>query len=717
MDDHLIEEKRGVVRTYHPLKKHPANPVLGMKGSWGERRTTPYGTVLPGEDGQGYRIWYDIWDGDCHNFYATSQDGIRWVRPSLGLVDRRGSRANNLFYRRTRLDHMPQIIHTPWEADSDRRYKMVNFDFGAGSRGPAGRGYWGATSPDGIHWTDSPRNPILPDPGDVGHFLWDPNRRSYLGYTKLYAPVRGYRRRSVGVNSTTRFQHWPPTELILVPDEFDDRWVTRSGQHTDFYGLAAFPYQSQYLGFLWIFRIVDGGNDGSIFCELVSSRDGVTWKRQEGDRIPMLAPGPAGAWDSGQVQTFNHPLQVGGKLRVYYGAIETTHGFQEGDGAIGLATLRKDGFVSLDAGSDVGVVTTRLLMNLEGELRLNADAGAGEIRVEVLDRTGEVLPGYGRDECRPMSEEGIDFPVRWRAHEKLPRSREPLRIRFVLTRASLFSFRAGDSVRLFSRTAPLEVSYSFESFQGDGVDDQAAEDGVQPGRLHGSLAIVRDPDADPGESSALRFPEQGAGSSRFEVPGTSHLGHHFTLASRVKTRSPDRMRLFSTHRGSGPAAVGELIFDFEPATGALRLVVNGQEIASPAASFADGTYHHLAATYDRGRVVLYLDGRVVASGRIRSGAARLFRDDSVVEYFGPPETPPLAGVHLADNLHLGADRAGTFVGHGWQIAGSNRYQLMGWVDDVLVARRVLSASEIQGLSRRGVEETGAVGGESRRREQ
>lgn len=70
MDDHLIEEKRGVVRTYHPLEKHPANPVLGMTGSWGERRTTPYGTVLPGEDGHGYRIWYDIWDGDCHNFWG-----------------------------------------------------------------------------------------------------------------------------------------------------------------------------------------------------------------------------------------------------------------------------------------------------------------------------------------------------------------------------------------------------------------------------------------------------------------------------------------------------------------------------------------------------------------------------------------------------------------------------------------------------------------------
>ena len=441
VDDHLIEKKRGVVRTWHPLKKHPANPVLGMEGSWGERRTTPYGTVLPGEDNRGYRIWYDIWDGDCHNFYATSRDGVHWIRPRLGLVEHRGSRDNNLFFHRTRLDHMPQIIHTPWEEDAARRYKMVNFDFRADVPGRAVRGYWGATSPDGVRWTETPRNPVLPDPGDVGHFLWDPNRRAYVGYTKLYAPVRGYRRRSVAISTTTRFQHWPPAELILVADEFDDRWVTGSGQHTDFYGLSAFPYQSMYLGFLWIFRIVDGKNDGPIFCELVSSRDGVTWDRQEGERNPILANGPPGAWDSGQLQTFNHPQVAGETLRVFYGAFDATHGFQRGDGAIGLATLRKDGFVSLDAGSEGGVVATRLLLGLEGELRINANAGGGEIRVEVLDGEGRVLPGYGRDECWPMTEDSVDFAVRWKARDELPDSSEPRRLRFLLTRASLFSFR------------------------------------------------------------------------------------------------------------------------------------------------------------------------------------------------------------------------------------------------------------------------------------
>ncbi len=700
VDDYLIEEKRGVVRTWHPLKKHPANPVLGMEGSWGERRTTPYGTVLPGEEGRGFRIWYDIWDGDCHNFYATSRDGLHWIRPRLGLVEHRGSRDNNLFFHRTRLDHMPQIIHTPWEADAARRYKMVNFDFRADVPGRAVRGYWGATSPDGVHWTETPRNPVLPDPGDVGHFLWDPNRQAYVGYTKLYAPVRGYRRRSVAISSTTRFQHWPPAELILVPDEFDDRWVTRSGQHTDFYGLAAFPYQSLYLGFLWVFRIVDGKNDGPIFCELVSSRDGVTWDRQEGERTPILANGPPGAWDSGQLQTFNHPQLAGETLRVYYGAFDATHGFQRGDGAIGLATLRKDGFVSLDADSEGGVVTTRLLLGLEGELRLNANAGGGEIRVEVLDGEGRVLPGYGRAECRPMTEDSVDFAVRWKARDELPPSSEPRRLRFLLTRASLFSFEAGDSVQVVDPPAPLEVLYTFESLRGDGFADEAAADGIQPGRRHGVLSIARDPEAGAGGSSTLLFPEPGTGANRLEVPGTAHLGHRFTLAVRVKALGRDRMRLFSTHRGSGVPSLGELIFDFSPGTGVLRLVVNGQEISAQAGSLAAGMYHHLAATYDRGRVHLYVDGRIAGSGRVLSGSARLGRDDRVVEMFGPPGAPTLAGVHLADNLHLGADRGGIFVGHGWESESSNRHQLTGWVDDVLVVKRALGAEEIRELSRR-----------------
>ena len=700
VDDHLIESKGGVVRTYHPLIKHPGNPVLAMEGSWGEERTTPYGTVLPGEDGRSYRIWYDIWDGECHNFYATSQDGLHWVRPSLGLVDHQGSRDNNLFYRRSQLDHMPQIIHTPWDVDPQKRYKMINFDFGRKPREPGAQGFWGASSADGIRWTDAPGNPILPDPGDVGHFLWDPHQRRYLGYPKTYAPVRGFSRRSVTISATDRFEHWPPAELILVPDEFDDRWVSREGQHTDFYGLTAFPYQTMYLGFLWVFRITDGRSDGPIFCELVSSRDGVRWDRQEGERTPVLPLGPSGSWDAGQVQTFNHPLLTGGKLRVYYGAFDRTHGFREGNGAIGLATLRKDGFVSLDAESREGTLSTRLLENLEGELRLNADARKGEIRVEVLDREGRVLPGYGRDDCQPMRGDGVDHGISWRSRDGLPASPGPKRLRFHLRNASLFSFHAGNRVRLSEERPAMEAFYSFEAVEGNRIVDQVARDGLQHGRLHGSVKVSQDPETS-GGTFALFFPEQVADLNYLEVEDTSHLGHRFTLSARVRPSSRKRMRLFSTQRGIGRLATGELIFDFDPTDGVLRFSVNGQVISSGPAHFRQGQYHHLAASYDRGKVILYLDGQAVGSGRILPGSARLHHDGSVQKLFGSPGTDSIAGVHLATNLRLGADQGGTFFSYRLKARGQNLEQLSGWVDDILVAKRVLRLTEIQALSRPG----------------
>src|SRR5213593_923488 len=60
-----------------------------------------YGTVL--EERGKFRMWYyPITAGDKPSAlkegpicYAESQDGIRWVKPNLGQVDIRGSRANN----------------------------------------------------------------------------------------------------------------------------------------------------------------------------------------------------------------------------------------------------------------------------------------------------------------------------------------------------------------------------------------------------------------------------------------------------------------------------------------------------------------------------------------------------------------------------------------------------------------------------------------------
>ncbi len=145
---------------------------------------------------------------------------------------------------------MPQVIHTPWEPDPQKRYELINYDYGRTPPYHMTSGFWAAYSPDGLHWTEVEENPVLVDPGDVGNFVWDPHVERYRGYPKTFAPVRGYRRRCVGFTSTTDFERLPPAE--------------------------------------WIFRIKDGKNEGRIFAELVSSHDGIHWVRQAGERHPFF---------------------------------------------------------------------------------------------------------------------------------------------------------------------------------------------------------------------------------------------------------------------------------------------------------------------------------------------------------------------------------------------------------------------------------------------
>ena len=109
---------------------------------------------------------------------------------------------------------------------------------------------------------------------------------------------------------------------------------------------------------------------------------------------------------------------------------------------IGLAKLRLDGFVSLQAGTGEGSLTTRPF-TFEGErLTINAAAPRGRVQVEILGSDGLPLKGYGKAECLMERFDETRQVVRWNGEESLGHLQgQAIQLRFTLQQARLYSFQ------------------------------------------------------------------------------------------------------------------------------------------------------------------------------------------------------------------------------------------------------------------------------------
>ena len=662
VDDYLVSSRDNIVRRYHAFEKYTNNPVLVVDQPW-EHNVVSCSTVLPAEDGKGYRMWYYCWgwpnDGS-HALYATSADGIHWDKSKLGLLPWKvdGS-ANNNF-----VDASGSILHTPNDPDPARRYKAIHSgDFRFSS------------SPDGLHWAPLSKEPIF-SAGDTGHVMWDPLTDKYRGYAKVNAQVAGLRRRAVGYSDGTGFEAWPGMRLIMAPDDFDDRWVKPGSiQRTHFYNCPVLAYQTLYLGLMSIYRAEDdeGYFHGPIFVELVTSRDGIHWFREEGDRPPLLACGPPRTWDHGMVIAAS-VVPIGDQLRLYYSGYDGLHDYLPFHSAIGLATLRKDGFASLDGEDNPGEVTTKRLTGLTGQLHVNCQAGAGLLQVEVLDAKGRIIPGYRKRDCNEPRTDGVDQLVTWQEHKELPANKGPLRLRFFLKNVSLYSFYAGDNVKVLDEPAPEPLAALF-TFEGDGgrrASNKLPSAEPHVLRFRGTSKMDSKAEDAAFGSQSVTIPSPWRPLNSLQITGTTNLGTHFTLALMARSTDNHLARIFSSYNGNRPVVSSELIFDADPSgktIPGLRLFCRGIPVTSKPIVFDDKKYHHLAVTWDDGHVRFYLDGA-------DAGEAWL------------PGGPPVV---MPRDLLVGDDA---------ELSQSDP-QFNGNVDDVLVLGRALSEDDLRVIATKG----------------
>ena len=456
VDDVLVAERRGLVRRVHACEKLP-RPVLEAEKPWEGLRTYMYGSVFPCPQNGGFLMWYmgresenpDMSKRDrrlqLHGvdlvLHATSKDGVHWLRPDVRVYDYDGSRANNIVVAM----HSPTVLYDADESDPAYRYKMLGWL--PNRPGKQQKGCYAAHSADGILWKYYPENPVI-DGGDTVTLSRNAKTGEYLAFFKRWLLVRGYTRRVVYVASSKDMQNWSEASLPIAPDEEDDKWVQNPPQRTEFYNMSVFPRGEQLIGLVTVFkleRIQDplpgrSPNDGPLEVQLAHSRDGRKWTRCE-DRSPVIPRGPH-AYDAGSILgVSNIPVIDGDQMWLYYTAMTTTHGgaLPEKRMSIGRAAWRLDGMVSLDAGGEEAVLET-VPLEFEGRrLAVNADASRGQMTVELLDRDGNALPGYGVEDCTPIRNDGVRQEIRWAKGPLLPENK-PLRIRFRLKNTSLYAF-------------------------------------------------------------------------------------------------------------------------------------------------------------------------------------------------------------------------------------------------------------------------------------
>lgn len=449
LDDFLVDnrwslkpKREEVLRVFHAPKKHERNPLFSGDAGYASVARDPENGLFkmwyqthqwrnPGEPGSDYAI-----------AYAESADGLTWKLPELGLFEWKGTRANNIVWmgKGGKRASGQQVIEVP---EKDRRgYRFIMEYHTAGVRGVQG-GLRAVGSQDGIHWDEANDSLIVPLSSDtVNSIIYDERAGEYVMFCRAKDRYlvggekdtlnQGESRRVSRISGKDIWQTWSGApESILIPDELDmERGFNR------FYGLSAKRHAGITWGFLWPFKL-----NTDIVTELTWSRDGWTWQRFP-TRPRLLELGPEGAWDDGMVFGSADWQEVGDEWWLYYSGHDGPHESRERKAGIGLATIRKEGFISMHGPSGGGVLCTKLLHWPGGALVINADAGKGELRVRVSDEKRKPLAGFGYDDGETIKSDSTKHEVRWKGKSMDELKDRNVRLEFFMRDADLFTFRA-----------------------------------------------------------------------------------------------------------------------------------------------------------------------------------------------------------------------------------------------------------------------------------
>lgn len=477
VDDHLIDKLAGgaALRLHHP---EPREIALLHDAPW-EGSGSGYHSVF--HDGSKYRMYYKAWhlevaggkfNTSAHPLfccYAESDDGIRWRKPELGLIEFNGSKANNIVLAPGKIGsvnpdpgHPAVFMDENPAAAPDARYKAL-------IRSNSPKGLLPFKSADGVHWSPMSEAPVI----TAGAFdsqnlaFWDGTRGEYRAYWRIFtagvtdeANWKPSGHRAIRTATSKDFLHWENQADLRYADSPAEHLYTNQVKpyHRAPHLLLGFP--TRYLERAWSDslralperehreqRSKANPRYGTAITEglLMASRDGVNFKRWN---EAFLRPGleREGTWNYGHQYIGWHLVETKSalegapkELSLYAGeSYWTGH-----SSAVRRYTLRLDGFVSASAPMKGGELITKPLTFTGSKLTLNfSSSAAGSVQVELQDPAGQPIPGFALDDCPEIYGDSIERTVTWKGGGDVrPHAGKPVRIRFALKDADLYSFR------------------------------------------------------------------------------------------------------------------------------------------------------------------------------------------------------------------------------------------------------------------------------------
>ena len=470
LDWHVMDDLLGAERKVHQPQKHPDNPILAPEHDYEQNSMASFGTVMRDPDTGRFRMWIPVFEppqvrklgknrSNARGHYYESDDGITWQRPNLGLIEYKGSKDNNIFVQ-SYTDNL-FVTKLPQRMRDRGRYAMVYCDVlmddDVNPTNPErshGMRNLIAFSEDGIHFTPAPENPIWRGRTDTGNnIVYNPDRDVFMMYRR--ATVNAGEIRRIAYSESKDLITWTQPLNIVRREENDPSFL---------YSMHVTPYHGVYMGLLCRLysrakpaeRLADG-RDFQMNTELAWSRDGFQWHRHPNKPVFIdTSPSQQHACDWGMAMGMGNIIEMDDHVRIYYGGREYLHGGYRVDcdpqrSTICLSTLRRDGFVSVSAGDDGGMMLTRPLAYPGGKLRINArtTTNDGFIKVAVREAEGS-RDGWWPNTFRfeqsvAFNGDSLDHPMTWSTEKLGAFPSRTFRLHFWLENAELFSFRFDES--------------------------------------------------------------------------------------------------------------------------------------------------------------------------------------------------------------------------------------------------------------------------------